>query len=240
MNLRRKRIPDSTDIRIVKTDGTDVGQIKDGIIVYPGDEGLKVVQAVNACERMERELEEAQKELEMFRAVPAQLKAIKLSTISRNSAFLFTHVRLDDFDLQGVLKGNWLEFGEGLLRNEDRTCFLGGRMAGGVLDFEHDTPYVVRVGLVGLTYKFTEHHVSYFDAHITPDIDDIRIYLEDFDPRKVKGSWACKECKGENKHWTLPDGCFTPPVYELARVVAGKRVSITMGPRWDVLEGREW
>jgi hypothetical protein len=32
---------------------------------------------------------------------------------------------------------------------------------------------------------------------------------------------------------------FTPPMYEFARVVAGKRISITMGPRWDVIEEEE-
>lgn len=76
------------------------------------------------------------------------------------------------------------------------------------------------------------------EAFLTTTPEDIRIYPPDFEPEKVKGSWKCKE-RHCDKHLMLPDGFFTPPMYEFARVVAGKRISITMGPRRTVLEGDE-
>lgn len=109
-------------------------------------------------------------------------------------------------------------------------------MGHGVLDFEHDTPYVVSIDLLGLKYSFTNNHVSYFEAHITTDPQEIKIYPNGFKPLKVKEGWECERCKP--RHWMLPDGYYVPPVYDLAHVVVGQKITITLGPRWDVLKAK--
>jgi hypothetical protein len=252
--LQRKKIPDTTDVRIVQ-DGEDIATATSHGVVYPGELGLKVVQSFNACERMREELDEAHAELARHRAKRSQLKTINLGAISRNSHILWTHIRFEDYYLREALKDenrllkdenrllNWLEFGECSLDNGERRCSISARLDGSKYwGFDHKgTPLVVYIELLGLQFKFMENHVSYFDAHITPDPTEIKVYPADFDPQKVDGVFKCDDgdCHEKEEHWLLPDGMYHPPQYELAHVVAGKRISIEIGPRWDVIEGRD-
>lgn len=252
-NPRLKRIPysGSTDSRITLADDEDIGRIsgkhdKTACIAYPDELAQQIVRSVNGRERLLQQLDEAHEELTRRRAKKGQLKPIDLTAISRTSDLLFTQITFEDFDLKEALsyekdgvkhQGVWLKFGECCLSNEGRSCYIGGRIHNDIRDFEHDTPYVVRINLVGLQYLFTDHHISHFEAHITPNPEDIHIYPEGFDPKAVEGSWECDRC--DNKHLMLPDGYFTAPQYELAHVVAGKRISIAFGPRWDVIDKDE-
>lgn len=248
MNLRRKQIPDSDDIRIIHSKtGEDIGRVaKDGTIVYPGKEGLRIVQAVNGRDHMIKEMADLEKELASYKVSAKGIKPINLYAISRRSDILFTHIRFEDFDLQEILKDttqkphrllNWLEFGECRILNEGRTCRIESPIRDGITDFEHDTCKVVCIGLVGLQYKFTSNHVSYFDAFLTPDPEDIRLHSPDFVPEEAGGE-PCEyeRCAKDDPHLILPEGLYAPPRYEFARAVAGKQVTITMGPRWSVLE----
>jgi hypothetical protein len=249
--MHRKKIPGTTDVRIVQgsPEGPeDIGRVADdGSIVYPGELGLKVVQSFNACDRMREELDEAHEELARRKATRAKLQTVNLDAISRSSDKVFTHIRFEDYDLRealteerkspsgGTVKQglNWLEFGECRINNEGRQCSIGGRMRSGITDWEHDTPYVVSIGLLGLKYIFTESHVSHFEAHITPDPNEIKIYSPDFVPEECETAAQC-EAEHCDPHLTIK--AYVPPVYELAHVVAGKRVAIAMGPRWSALE----
>lgn len=246
--IKRKPIPNTTDHRITDASGEDIARVAGKAVAYSDEVARAVVRAVNGQERMTKELERLEQELAQFKATAKGLKTLDLTGLSRHSNILFTHIRFEEYDLQealtttgedGVKRGaNWLEFGECNITNEGRNCFIGGRIRDGITDFEHDSCYVVRLELVGLQYKFTNHHVTYLEAHLSPDPDGIRIHAPDFEPEKVEGSWRCKE-KHCDKHLMLPDGYFSPPIYPLARVVAGKRVSIMLGPRWDVIEKDE-
>lgn len=245
--IRRKRLSDdSTDFRIIDGAGEDLGRVDGKMIVYPERTALKIVQSVNALERLSKDYEKLEAELATYKAAPTGLKPVDLMSLSRTSEKLFTYVQLEDCDLERYFEREedgakrrdaWLRFGECRIANEGRTCFIGSRLRDGITDFEHDSAYAVHIGLIGLQYKFTDNHVSHFEAFLTTEPEDIRIYPADFDPAKVKGSSKC-DYKGCNKHLMLPDGYFTPPMYEFARVVAGKRISITMGPR-DVIEGED-
>lgn len=247
MNLSRKRIPDSDDIRIVDTKtGEDIGRVaEDGAIVYPGKQGLRIVQSVNACDRMAKEMAELEKELASYKVSAKGIKPVNLDAISRRSDILFTHIRFEDFDLQEVLTDttqkphrllNWLEFGECRILNESRFCRIESPIRDGITDFEHDTCKVVCIGLVGLQYKFTSNHVSHFDACLTPNPEDIQLHSPDFVPEEAGGESCEYDHCADTPHLILPEGLYVPPMYEFARVVAGKRVTITMGPRWSVLE----
>lgn len=235
------------DCRILDASGEDLARVEGKRVLYPHETARGIVRAVNGQPRLLSEIERLEKELAQFKATPQDLKLVDLRALSRHSDILFTHIRFEDYELQerftvvkdGVKHGtNWLEFGECQITNEGRNCFLGARIRDGITDFEHDSCYVARIELVGLQYKFTANHVTYLEANVTPRHEDILIYEPDFVPEKIKGSWKCKE-KGCDKHLMLPDGYFCPPIYKNARVVAGRRVSISMGPRWDVIEGRE-
>lgn len=252
MKLQRIPYSGSTSSRIVHAlgdkKGEDIARISGpqdkerSCIAYPDKLAQEIVRAVNGREALLKQLDEAHEELARRRATKAQLKPINLDAISRSSDRVFTHVRFDDYDLSevltqeqpspggGVIKRglNWLEFGECCLSVENG--YLGGRMGHGIKDFEHDTPYVVRIEVIGVKFKFADNHVSFFEAYLSPDPNEIRIYRPDFDPKQVETGWQCDDCA--EAHWTLPDGYFSPPVYDLAHVVAGKRVTICMGPRW--------
>lgn len=247
MTLRRKRLSEnSTDFRIIDAAaGEDLGRVEGKTIVYPEKTALKIVQSVNAVERLSKDYEKLEAELATYKVAPTGLKTVDLTSLSRRGDKLLTYIQLEDPDLEryfdreenGVKRrDSWLKFGACRITNEGRNCFIGSRMRDGITDFEHDSAYAVHISLIGLQYKFTDNHTSHFEAFLTTTPEDIRIYPADFEPEKVKGSWKCKQSHCD-KHLMLPDGFFTPPMYEFARVVAGKRISITMGPRWDVIEG---
>lgn len=245
--LKRKRLTDdSTDFRVLDAAGEDLARVEGSAVVYPEKTAQSLVQSVNTRDRIRKEYERLEAELATYQVDPTGLKPVDLTNLSRTADKLFTYVQIEDSYLESFFdyeengakrRGTWLKFGECRIVNEGRTCFIGSRMRNGITDFEHSSAYVVHIGLIGLQYKFTDNHVSHFEAHLTTAPEDIRIYSPDFDPTKVKGVSTCRE-KHCDKHLMLPDGYFTPPMYEFARVVAGKRISITMGPRWDVIEGR--
>lgn len=246
--LSRKPIADSSDFRVVDASGEDIARVEGKHVAFSREASNIVLRSTRNLERLEKALDEAETELARFKADPKDLKSLDLTKLSRNSHILFTHIKFDDelsevfttTDDKGHRRGhNWLEFGECVITNEGRTCFIGSRMRDGITDFEHDSCYAVHIDLVGLRYLFTSSHVSHFEAHLTTKHEDIRIHEPDYEPEKTKGAWRCKEKSCEDKHLMLPDGGFTPPIYKFARVVAGRRISITMGPRWDVIEKRE-
>lgn len=237
MRIHRKAIKNSADYYLVNDADEDVGRVEKGRIVYPRDVAANIVSAIKGRDQLEKDLHEAEQSLAQYRAQPTDIKPLDLSKISDDGDTMITTIQLEDYDLQGLLKrGPWLTFGTASIRTET-TCDIGAHLSGGVQDFEHSSAYAVRINLVGLRFKFTSGHVSYFEAHLTPKYDDIRIHEPDFDPTKVKGAVMCKEC--EDKHLLLPDGYYIPPVYKYAKLVAGTRVSITIGPNWGAICAKE-
>lgn len=251
MKLQRIPYSGSTDSRIVHN-GEDIARIsgphdKTSCIAYPDKVAKEIVRAVNGRKALLDQLDEANEELARLRAKPSQLKTVNLDAISRSSGVVSTRVRFEDYDLMQVLTEerqspgggrykqalNWLEFGEADLRNE-KPFVLSGRIRSGITDREHDTPYVVHIALLGLTHRSTYNHVTYFEAYLSPDPDQIRIYPPDFVPEEVAEPCQGKDCK---PHLTIEK--YTPPVYELAHVVAGKQVVISIGPRWSALKPKE-
>jgi len=241
MKLRRTRIDGSTDVRITTPQGEDFGRVENGTILYPDAEALKVVQAVNSRERIDRELADLQRELASYKQSPESLKPLDLRALTRYSDEVFTHIAFDDCRLRDRLVQktedritylNWLDFGLCEIRNESNTCFLGARMRDGITDFEHDSCYALRIDLVGLKFKYVHAHATVLEAWISPDPDDILIHSPDFIPEDIEDAGPCPHCKGSEKHLMLPGGHFVPPRYDLARVVAGKRISIHLGKRW--------
>jgi len=245
MRLRRARVEGTNDVRITTPQGEDFGRAENGTILYPEEEALKVVQAINARERIDQEMEEMRRELASYKP-NAELERINLAGITRHPDLVFTHITFARHEMLGKLKPDensrkhgfkpWLEFGQCSIVNENNNCFIGGRMRDGITDFEHDSCYVVRIDLIGLQYKYTHNHVSTFDAWLTTNPKEIRIHSSDFRPENLEGPdgpYQCEECSP--RHLILPEGYYVPPMYEQARIVAGQQVVITTGPRWSKL-----
>ena len=233
--------PGSGDARIVDAAREDIGRVHGDKIVYPKEAALEIVRAINQRDRLLKSLDEAQAELDLLKSLPTKLDPIDLSAISRYPNLVFTQVTFDgDSRLNDMCQdangkpAPWLEFGECDIRNESSTSCISGRMRSGITDFEHDSCYVVRIDLVGLKYSFTDGQISWFEAVITPEIEDIRIHDPSFVPEKVKGAYEC-DVESCEKHLILPEGYYTPPIYKYAKAVAGKRIRILTGPKWSKL-----
>ena len=165
---------------------------------------------------------------------------LDLKHLSRSPDRAFTHVRFEDFDLRELLTRetegdklglNWLELGVADLRASGDGSFLGARLRDGITDYEHDSAYLVHIDLLGIVFKGCWNNVGHYEAYLTPEAKHIRIWTPDFKPEDAEGATQCdyEHCK---PHLMIEK--FTPPMYEFAHLVAGKKVMITMGPKWAI------
>lgn len=250
MNIRRKRIKGTKDCRLTDKAGEDLGRVnEEGQIIYPEETALELIRGVSALESARQTLDKLRKELREYRAKPVDLKPLDFSALTRYPEDVFTHVAFEDYELSEALteknekyphgiRRNWLTLGQSKIMPSDGRrgdVLFGARMRDGITDFEHDPCYIVWMKLVGVEWKFTDYNVSYFEGHITPNHEDIKIWDPSFKPEEVEGAWQCDRC--EKPHLMLPDGFYTPETSDLCRVVAGKRISIVTGPRWSKIQG---
>ena len=249
MTVRLKRVPysGSTDSQIVNSKtGEDIGRIsgegKGAVIAYPDDVAKQIVKAVNNRKTLISQLDEWEERFDSLRKDARKMHkqgTIDLKHLSRSPDRAFTHVRFEDFELREVfsLKDdegrkslvNWLEFGTADLRN-DNASFLGARLGNGVTDWEHDSAYLVHIGLIGIKFTGTYNNCSHFEAHLTTQAGDIKVWTPDFKPAEAEGVSECEHEHCDQKHLMIE--AFTPPMYEFAHLVAGKKVAITMGVNW--------
>lgn len=235
MKLHRKRIPDSDDVRIVDSSGEDIGRtLEDGTIVYPGNEGLKVVQSVNACTRMRDELDAANKELARLQGNPYKPEKTDLRAICRRSDTCLTTVSLRmswaDRDFE------WLVLGEAQLTSRDggnKGWQLRAYLTSGVTDFEHDSGYALRLPLIGCELDSVYYHSTHIVGYIDPELrdhPDFHVPRSGYNPMKHEDAIECEECEGD-PHIIVPEGRYVPPFdIELFEAVKGKRVEIHIGP----------
>lgn len=244
MLIRTKFDPASKAYRVLH-EGKDLARVENNLPVYDQKVALQVAHGINALTRVEQELAETRTALARYQAKPKDLKAIDLTKVSRNSLGVYSTIQLESSALREAFnwtdrkgmprQSHWLTFGNCEISTDGPTI-LKSRMRDGITDYEHSTCCVIYIWLIGLQYKFT-HGASYFEAYITPDIENIRIYDESFVPEKAEGAEKCKCVSREPAHLVLPK--YTPPVYKYARLVAGQKVSISTGPNFGSLEKLE-
>ncbi len=236
MKLHRKRIPDSDDVRIVDSSGEDIGRVAHGgKVVYPGKEGLRFVQSVNAGDRMRDELDAANKELDRLKGNPYKPEKTDLRAICRRSDTCITKVYLC---LQGRRQDfEWLVLGEAQLGGLDRSSkswLLTAYLTAGVTDFEHDSGYALRLPLIGVQLDSVSYHSTCIVAYVNPELSDFspdfRVPRPGYNPMEHEDAIKCQECKGDS-HIIVPEGHYCPPFdKELFESVGGKRVEIHIGP----------
>lgn len=79
--LKRKRLSeDSTDFRVIDAAGEDLGRVDGNTIVYPEKTALKIVQSVNALERLSKDFEKLEAELATYKVAPTGLKPVDITS----------------------------------------------------------------------------------------------------------------------------------------------------------------
>lgn len=252
LRLKREPYSGSTDSRIVHLrSGEDIGRISGGheqtaCIAYPDELADEIVKAVNQRPALLSQLNDYEERFGRLKASArkmVQAGTLDLRHLSRYPDRGFTHVRFEDYELREAFVkeddeghkylGNWLELGVADLRASGDGSFLGARLGKGITDREHDSAYLVHIDLIGITFKGCWNNVSHFEAHLTTEPKEIKIWTPDFKPTEAEGAEECDGkdyCKRGEPHLIIER--FTPPMYEFAHIVAGKRVSISMGPKW--------
>ena len=158
---------------------------------------------------------------------------------------------VDSYDRQRV---PWLKLGKVSLRQkrdyDPHRWELSARMGadkpgyGVPTDFEHDTPYVVCLPLVGVHLVRVASGYTWVTGFITTEAGysneedtDFKVPHEGYDPRKHPESCDCEDTQcisvpledGGGPHTIIPEDFYTPPFNsELFQKVKGYRVEILM------------
>jgi hypothetical protein len=160
-------------------------------------------------------------------------------SISRDADRAFTRVDviLDRFDRAQY---RWIIAGQGNLdrRNRDRNehtlrVYLGRDAT----DFEHDSAYVLQLGLYGVHFEQTWYGVTTLTAFIPPDlpIDEFSVPKAGYNPFELEGTEMCEPDPGyhgrdHEPHPIVPEENYLPngdP--EQLKLLRGKRVRVSFG-----------
>jgi len=156
-------------------------------------------------------------------------------SISRDADRVETRIAisLDPYDRTEY---EWIVAGQGSLdRYDERTgqhtlrVYLGR----GATDFEHDSAYVLQLGLYGVRFKGVSYHRTEVQAFIPPDLrlEDFRVPKAGYDPFLID-PYTCEEGHCEKEpHPIVPEGCYVPKGdREQWKLLRGRRVRIVFGP----------
>lgn len=157
------------------------------------------------------------------------LKPTDLRAITRRADRCVTTVRVQ-MDWETHI--DWLTFGEAQLRLHEKQGVwdLMAYLNGGATDFEHDSAYALSLPLIGLAWERLYHHRSTFTAWVHPAAEsrDFRVPRSGYNPMALGVAQTCRRCTPH--HPIVPEGHYQPPFdAELYKLVAGKRVEITIG-----------
>lgn len=132
----------------------------------------------------------------------------------------------------------WILAGQCQIRTDRKAhnITLDARMEGAT-DREHDSAYAFQLPIIGHTFERVDYHTTILTAWINPnEPDDFRLSAstakpKGYDLRKHPEAYKCKECKGADSHTVVP--YFVPPPFpKLFQLVAGKRITIAIGPAY--------
>jgi hypothetical protein len=118
----------------------------------------------------------------------------------------------------------WIKLGEIQLREQDNRHRGAWTLSAYLLnatDFEHDSAYLLKMELVGVTFTAVEYGQTRFEGFIRPD----------YNPLRLKGTTQCKRCRrGGKTHPMVPEGHYVPPINtELFNIVRGRRIEVVTG-----------
>lgn len=162
---------------------------------------------------------------------PAQPPVLDLTAITRDTDVCSTRVRLHlDWDT----RLDWIVMGLANLDYSDGTKSwrLTARMS--ATDFEHDSAYAIVLPLVGVTFESVMYGCTQLVAWVDGSRnDDFHVPEPGYNPMTLPNTTKCKQCKGDDAHLIVPEGCYVPPYNDaLWQMVRGKRVEISVGPKF--------
>lgn len=130
----------------------------------------------------------------------------------------------------------WLVFGSATVRLDITPNRLCGYLKGNVTDFEHDAAFVLRLPLIGVRLDMLHGHTTHLEGWVaTHAEDEFHVPWPGYDPVKHPDTVTCDygHCK-DDPHPMVPEGYYVPPTdKDLYEYVAGRRVSIRIGPVWE-------
>lgn len=169
----------------------------------------------------------------------AVLALTDLSGITRNSHKLLTTVTIEDGDMMRD-RIEWLRLGQARVRHardrHDGRWVLEAYLDKGATDFEEDSAYAIRLPLIGATFEGVDYHTTNLLAWVDPNAGgphpEFHVPTPGYNPLKHPDTTVCKRCKPH--HPIVPTGMYVPPFDpDLYALVAGKKVSIHVGPRHE-------
>jgi hypothetical protein len=168
----------------------------------------------------------------------AQFPLIDLRPITREPDRYQTVVKL----FHGHFRSKrWLILGQARLQRHGRShgpslWIFDSYLTEGVTDFEHDSAFALRMGLIGVEFRGILYGHTEVQAIIDPqDRDGFHVPQPGYNPMELPDAEQCdggKHCKWGDKepHVIVPEGNYVPPSdRELYRKVRGRFVEITFG-----------
>ena len=162
------------------------------------------------------------------------MKFTDLRNITRDSNIIETSVSAYmGATWEGIAAMNeWLKLGACDIREErEQGAYrLTAYLPYGVTDFEHDSAYALRLGLVGLEFATMYNGSVHLLAYIDPNCSsEFRVPEPEYNPMKLEGAYECSDC--EDRHIIVPEDYYTPPFNkELYKEMRGKKIRILMAP----------
>jgi len=159
---------------------------------------------------------------------------LDLRGITREPDRHLTRVKLYHDHFRGK---EWIIMGQARLVARDRSqgpsvWTFDAYLPANVTDFEHDSAYAIRMGLVGVEFKNVYYGHTEIVAVIDPmDFEGFHVPSPGYNPMKLEGAHQCMSdhCKRE-PHIVVPEGNYVPPNnVDLFRMVRGRFVEITFG-----------
>lgn len=143
-----------------------------------------------------------------------------------------TTILLDTGDYRCPRK-EWIRCGAVCLNGhgENVSGTLGARAGAGVTDFEHDSPWIFQIPVVGASLSFIDNGVVWIYGWIGGDPENLRVpAVSGYDPTRLPGSRLCTECK--RNHRMVPEGYFAgpPPEETLWQQLVGRRIEVVIRP----------
>ncbi len=134
-------------------------------------------------------------------------------------------------------KKRWITLGQSSLRKLNShggpTRWLFESYLDNATDFEHDSAYAIRIGLVAVEFDDVYYGQSTFTGIINTRPDNFHVPTPGYDPRKLAETVPCDEKRCTEvggPHVIVPEDFYVPPTNQkLFERVAGHYVEIMFG-----------
>ena len=160
------------------------------------------------------------------------IPTLDLRKYCRSSDVVETNVFLK-WDWRSQHEFLWLKLGEVRLNQREsshnRHLWRFDAYLEEATDFEHDSAYILRMELIGVTFESLYYGRTNITAFINPNLD----LNENFDTFNVPSEGYDPYAEGKQPHKVVVEGNYLPPNNpDLYEKIKGKRIEIRTGKVW--------